>query len=102
MTEDETDYGCLLLLAGIAKVDLLKALYASYHWPFCGEIGWLKRGEGGFVYQQEQRHCDHCNSETIQTYHRVDNHFWPEWQCHGCGQVVPREVIDEQTLEGER
>jgi len=102
MTEDEEDYGVLLILAGIAGEDLLKALYRSHHWPWCGEIGWLKRGEGGEVYQQEQRYCGHCETMTMQTYHRVNNSYLPEWQCHACGQVVRLEVSDEQTMEGER
>ena len=103
MTEDEEDYGVLLIFAGLAGEDLLKALYRSYHWPWCGEIGWLKRGESGEVYQQDRRHCEHCEMETTQTFHRVNNSFLPEWQRHHCGQVVRTVVvIDEQTMEGER
>ena len=43
MTEDERDYGALLILAGIIGTDLRDYLhFKSSAWPFCGYIGWLK------------------------------------------------------------
>ena len=54
------------------------------------------RGQAVKGYQQDQRYCEHCETETMQTFHSVDNSFLPEWQCHACGKVV-RSTIDEET-----
>ncbi len=102
MTEDEEDYGTLIILAGVAKVDLVQRLYCSSLWPFCGEIGWLKRGE--FVMTEDQRHCYTCRTATTQVFNRVENRYWPEWQCQNCGRVArdyTEVVTDEMTMEGE-
>ncbi len=48
------------------------------------------------MYLQDQNYCEHCEADTMQTFHSVNNSYLPEWQCHACGQVVRSgEVMDD-------